>query len=94
MVVASGEDEVAAWPLVGVGDADVDVVDALARAQLAAKRLGCSIRLRDACPELLDLLNLCGLAVELCGAVEVGGEAEGGEEVGVEEVVVTDDPVA
>ena len=66
--------------------------------QLAARRLGWSIRLRGAPGELWELLDLTGLAqvVRPAGVlvVEVGGEAEDGEEAGVDEVVMPDDPVA
>ncbi len=65
---------------------DLATVDALARLQLQARRLGLSIHLRDADPALVGLLDLVGLRLELCR------EAEVGEEVGVEEVVVADDP--
>ena len=41
---------------------DLAVVDVLARCQLAARRAGCAIRLRDPCPELGALLELVGLA--------------------------------
>jgi hypothetical protein len=72
---------------------DLAVVEELARLQLAARRLGCSVRLRGACVELFGLLDLLGLS-EVAGLCrEVGGEAEGGEQVGVEEVVMPDDPV-
>jgi anti-anti-sigma regulatory factor len=37
------------------------VVDQLARLQLEARRLGCSIRLRNVCTELMELLELAGL---------------------------------
>lgn len=43
-------------------DPDVVVVDALARLQLTARRLGSTIRLRDACAELRDLIALTGLS--------------------------------
>ena len=72
------------------GAMDLAVVDELARVQLAARRLGCSIRLRNARDDLIALLDLVGLRTVL----QVLGQAEGGEEVRVEEVVVTDDPVA
>ncbi len=73
----------------------MSVVDALARLQLAARRLGCAIRLRDASCPLTELLDLAGLCGEVCGlVVEVGRQAEHGEQVGVEEVVVADDPLA
>ena len=86
VVLVRGADEVAAWPL--AGRPDLEAVDALARLALAARRLGCAIRLRDADPDLVGLLKLVGLARE------VVGEPEDGEEVGAEEVVVPDDPVA
>jgi hypothetical protein len=65
----------------GPAHIDLALVDDVARWQLAARRLGCSIRLRDADPDLLDLLDLVGLGVE------VGGEPEGGEEGRIEEAV-------
>jgi ABC-type transporter Mla MlaB component len=40
---------------------DAVTVDALARLQLAAKRHGCQVRLRDASPELLELVAFMGL---------------------------------
>ncbi|MFI2208862.1 STAS domain-containing protein [Streptomyces sp. NPDC020141] len=45
----------------GLAPADLTAVDALARMRLTARRLGCRIRLRDASPELLALLDLIGL---------------------------------
>jgi hypothetical protein len=71
------------------GCPDLGVVDGLARLQLVARRLGCSIRLRGSV-ELAELLDLVGLDLGL----EVVGEAEGGEEVGVEEAVEPGDPLA
>ena len=93
VVLVCGPDEVACWPFTadaGDGRPDLSTVDALARLQLAARRLGCSIRLRDACADLVGLLDLVGLRE----CLEVGGQPEGGEQLGVEEVVVPDDPVA
>jgi ABC-type transporter Mla MlaB component len=43
-------------------EADVATVDALARLQLTAKRLGCRMRLRNASAELLKLVAFMGLA--------------------------------
>ena len=40
---------------------DAVTVDALARLQLAAGRLGCTVRLRNATPGLRDLVALMGL---------------------------------
>jgi len=52
---------VAVWPLTGVRR-DLAVVDALARLQLAAQRLGWSVRVRNADDELRALLEFVGLA--------------------------------
>ena len=89
VVLLRDDVEVASWPLLCQGRPDIAVVDELARMQLAARRMGCSIWLRQACPDLMALLRMCGLGDRL----QVVGEAEGGEERGVEEVVVPDDPV-
>jgi hypothetical protein len=83
--------EVASWPLARDVRPDLSLIDELARLQLAAQRCGCSIRLRDACGQLWELLDLAGLAEVVMSAgglvVEVGRETEGGEEAGVEEGV-------
>lgn len=47
--------------------ADAVTVDALARLQLAARRYGCLVRLRNASPELRDLVEFMGLADVLPG---------------------------
>jgi hypothetical protein len=52
----------------------LSVVDALARLQLAARRAGCTIRLRDPSAELLELLDLVGLAGLVGRPAEGGGE--------------------
>ena len=73
----------------GPGAPDLAAVDALARAVLAGRRLGCAVRVDDVSEDLRRLLDLVGL----CGEVE--RQAEGGEQVlGVEEGVEPDDPVA
>jgi ABC-type transporter Mla MlaB component len=41
---------------------DAVVVDALTRLQLAAQRHSCQVRLRDASPELIELVAFMGLA--------------------------------
>jgi ABC-type transporter Mla MlaB component len=41
--------------------ADAVTVDALARLQLGAKRAGCTVRLRNASPQLLGLVAFMGL---------------------------------
>jgi ABC-type transporter Mla MlaB component len=42
--------------------ADAMTVEALARLQLAAQRTGCRIRLRNASPDLLEVVALMGLS--------------------------------
>ena len=99
VVVLSGDAEVTTWPLEGDGPPDIGVIDELARLQLRARRMGCQIRLRQVSPELFELLDLLGLGavvpcvpgLRVCG-VEVGWNPEDLEEVGVEEVVMPDDP--
>jgi hypothetical protein len=46
----------------GIDEPDVPTVEALARLQLTAMRLGCGFLLRDPRVELTDLLDLTGLA--------------------------------
>jgi hypothetical protein len=99
VVLARGDVDVATWPLGAEGRPDLALVNELARLQLAAKRLGCTVRLVAASAELTQLLELVGLLSLFAGRgaplrVEMFGQAEGGEQVGVEEVVVPDDPVA
>ena len=69
---------------------DLALVDALASLQLAARRRGCQLQLRDAPEELCALLELVGLAGVL--GVEPRREPVGGEQLGVEEVVQPRDP--
>jgi anti-anti-sigma regulatory factor len=45
-----------------LGSPDGEALDALARLQLIARRMGREMRLRNASPELRDLLALAGLA--------------------------------
>lgn len=52
---------------------DLGLVHSLARLQLEARRLGCSVRLRDPCPELCELLELVGLHHQI---VEPPGEMD------------------
>ena len=90
VVLRCKDAEVASWPLVCGPNVDLTVVDQVARLQLRALRQGCTIWLRDACPELVDLLRFVGLGAVL----QVGGKAEEPKEGRVEEAVVADDPVA
>jgi hypothetical protein len=95
IVLARGDAEVASWPLPGSARPTLDVVDELARLHLMARRAGYTVRLRGACAEFAELLDLVGLP-ELAigsGLRQVGGQAECGEQLGVEEVVIPDDPV-
>ena len=62
----------------GLAKPDLQTVEALARVELTARRLGSDIRLRGPSVELLELLALCGLPVEV--ALEGEGEAEHREE--------------
>jgi hypothetical protein len=66
------------------------LVDALARLQLLAGRLGCSIQLRNATRALQELIELVGLTDVLL--LEADGEPESGEQLGVEKVVKPGDP--
>jgi STAS domain len=65
---------------------DLDAIDAVARLALAARRLGCWVRLENASPALRDLLAFVGLAdVAPCSAssgLEPGGQAEQRKEPG------------
>jgi ABC-type transporter Mla MlaB component len=47
--------------------ADLSLVDALARLQLAARRRGGSLRVHDASAELIQLLDLVGLSELVSG---------------------------
>ena len=104
MVLLRDGSEVASWPVELPEPIDLDLVDGLARLQLTAMQLGCTIRLRDVPQEVADLLELVGLLGILSGGrlvVEVQGQPEHLDQpqvglVGVadEEVVVPDDPVA
>jgi hypothetical protein len=77
---------------------DLVVVDALVRLQLAARRFGTSIRLDNACGELVDLLAIAGLSDVLplvCGSgVDVDRQVEQRKEVLVDEEVETGDAPA
>ena len=59
-------------------DPHLGTVDALARLRLAARRLGCELRLRNAGADLLELVSLVGLEEVL--TVEPGREPEEREE--------------
>ena len=72
---------------------DAAAIDALARLQLAARRLGLELRLRHASSELQCLLAFVGLSEVL--RIETGGQLEEREErLGAEEERELDDPAA
>ncbi len=73
--------------------ADAEIIDLLARLQLAARRHDRTLRFLHASPALQDLIAFVGLEAVL--RVEPRRQAEEGEDpVGVEEERQLDDPVA
>lgn len=62
VVGRDGDTEVTIWRMDGLVRPDLLVVDALARLQLAAARMGWTIRLHNPSEELRGLLDLVGLA--------------------------------
>ncbi len=79
MVLARGDEELAVWPLWRLGRPTLEAVDELARLQLLARNLGCSIRLRNVDADLWALLDFVGLRDVLCCEglpPEMGGQAE------------------
>jgi hypothetical protein len=68
------------------GPLDESDLDRIARLQLAARRLGISIAVRDATGRVRDLIALCGLD-EVLPVVEIERQSEAGEEIGVDEEV-------
>lgn len=80
----------------GIGPPGLGAVDVLARLQLAARRAGGRIRLRNPDPALRALLDLVGLrfeALDALDAFEPEGEAEEREPAGgVQEAVEPGDP--
>jgi ABC-type transporter Mla MlaB component len=94
---SSGHDQVVC-DVGAVTEPDAGTVEALARMQLAARRLGGRLSLRGACGELRDLLMLWGLTDVLpCDdlPLEAIGHAEKREPAGgVEEERDAADPIA
>jgi ABC-type transporter Mla MlaB component len=62
VLVLDGDVEVVLWRMDGIADPDLQIVDALARLQLAARQVGGSIRLRNPCERLRALLDFVGLS--------------------------------
>jgi hypothetical protein len=73
-VVRPDGSELAACELHGPGDADLKVVDDVARITLMAGRLGGRIVLSEVSATLRDLLELAGLGVEMERQTELGEE--------------------
>jgi ABC-type transporter Mla MlaB component len=75
---------------------DLATIDALAQLQLAARRLGRSVQLRQASKELQDLLALAGLSdvLPLCARLRLEGlgQTEQREELPIDEVRDAADP--
>ena len=98
MVLVSGDTTVVCGVLHPNGGFDLSVVDELARLQLAARRLGCSIVLRGVGVELAELLDFAGLTdvlpTDVEGGRDIGGKAKGGKQCGIEEGVEPGDPIA
>jgi hypothetical protein len=67
LVVVVGHDgcELASFLLGGPGRPDLGTIDLLARWQLRARHGGCSISVREPCPELEALVDLAGISPEL-----------------------------
>lgn len=97
VVAREGSSEVVVARLSGLRP-DLDLVERLARLQVAAARLGITMRYCDPCPTLRGVIELTGLDEVLFdeggppASVEVVGEAELGEVGGVEEVRPRGDP--
>ncbi|MGW5457297.1 STAS domain-containing protein [Streptomyces sp. NPDC003996] len=86
-LLAGGGPRIVVCDVAGLGPPGLAAVDLLARLELAARRAGGRIRLRDPDPALHALLDLVGLRFQ------VEGEAEEREPaLGVEEAVETGDP--
>jgi hypothetical protein len=98
VVLVSGEASTVCGELGPDDRVDLTVVNQLARLQLAARRLGCTIVLRGVGVRLAELLDFAGLTDVLPSVSEdgreIGRKPEGGEEVGVEEGMEPGDPVA
>jgi len=88
---ATGSDEVVC-DVGAVTAIDARTVDALARLQLTARRLGCRIRLRGEPPALRDLLAFFGLSDAVPSVEPVGQPEQREHPRGVEERVEADDP--
>lgn len=68
VVVLRGDEVVAMRPLPPPAQCDLALVDRLARWQLAARRRGCTISLRDASADLVELIEWVGLDIPVSQA--------------------------
>ena len=92
LFIVHGDEEVMVGRI-SAAHPDLILVDAIARLQLAAQRMGCAIRLRNASTELRELLEFAGLTA--CGLlIEPCRETECPEQLRVQEVVDTGDASA
>jgi hypothetical protein len=66
-LVDTGGSVLARWALSGEANPNLDAVDLIARWVVIARRAGATVRIVQACPELLELLRLAGLPVEVIG---------------------------
>jgi hypothetical protein len=64
---------------------DPGLLEALVRLQLTAMRFGTRVELKNACPKLVDLLELVGVDALL--GVERARDAEQGKQLRIDEVV-------
>jgi ABC-type transporter Mla MlaB component len=87
LLLAGGGSRVVVCDVGGLGPPGLAAVDLLARLELAARRAGGRIRLRDPDPALPALLDLVGLRFQMEGQAEEREPA-----LGVEEAVETGDP--
>ncbi|MEU2930202.1 STAS domain-containing protein [Streptomyces sp. NPDC007251] len=87
LLLAGGGSRVVVCDVGGLGPPGLAVVDLLARLELAARRAGGRIRLRDPDPALPALLDLVGLRFQMERQLEQREPA-----LGVEEAVETGDP--
>jgi ABC-type transporter Mla MlaB component len=99
LLLGDGHHAVVVCNVGALTDADIETIEALARLQLTARRLGGTVRLRHASAELRELLHLAGLgAVVPCSAglpFQPRGQAEHREEPRrVEEEGDPADPIA
>lgn len=78
LTVVSPRGTVTSWALSGVGAPDLAVVDTIARVGLQARRAGGRIVLSELCTDMVDLLDLVGLAIEVVGE---GGDAFGAQDM-------------